>query len=298
MKTAVVTGANGFVGRNLVKKLTEQGVFVYAVLRNREYSGFAGNSMVEPVYCEGAQLLQLPAMLAGKRANVFYHMLWQGAKGAGRADYNLQAENAKIACDALQVCAELGCDRMVMVGTITERLADKALAVKSTAQNLMYGLTKSYTHKLLNVLSAVKNVPLVWAQLSNIYGGDDDSGNLISYTIGNFGRGAVPAFGPCEDWYDFVHIDDVCAALYTLGAVENVEGEYFIGRCENKKLKDYILELSEIYNSPVNIGARPDDGLRYDKEWFDNSRLVEELGFHFQYTFEEGIRAEMKKGGN
>ena len=213
MKTAVVTGANGYVGRNLIRQLTREGVRVYAVLRNRDYTGFADQPLVEPIYCEGIQILQLRSQLAEKKVDVFYHMLWQGAKGAGRADYGLQTENAKMACDAMCLCAEIGCSKFVMVGTITERLADKALAVRSTAQNLMYGVTKSYTHKLLNVLSAVKNVPLVWAQLSNIYGGDDNSGNLISYTVSNFLQGTVPSFGPCEDWYDFVHIEDVCAAL-------------------------------------------------------------------------------------
>ena len=51
-----------------------------------------------------------------------------------------------------------------------------------------------------------------------------------------------------------------------------------------------------MYKKDVAIGLRPDDGVRYQKEWFDNKRLTEELGFSFKYSFEQGIKKE-KEGG-
>ena len=80
-------------------------------------------------------------------------------------------------------------------------------------------------------------------------------------------------------------------ALFALGKSKDSSGLYFIGRCEDRILKDYIEEVGRIYGKQVDIGVRPDDGLRYKKEWFNNSRLVNEIGYHFKYSFTEGVLA-------
>lgn len=297
MKNVVVTGASGYVGRNLVNKLTENGVFVYAMVRNSEFVLFDTNPLVKVLNYDATKIALFANALKGKEIDAFYHLIWLGAKGAGRSDYLRQTLNAQYTCDALMACNEIACKKFITVGTITEKLYEGEIPLNS-AQNSIYGITKTYTHKLLKVLCNKMNLKLVWATLSNIYGGDDDSGNLISYTIGSFKQNLIPEYGPCENPYDFVHIDDVSAALYLLGKNESAQGDYFIGRCENKKLKDYILYLSKIYNCPVKIGVRADDGLRYKKEWFDNSRLTRELNFNFKYTFAQGIEKEFLSRGS
>lgn len=293
MRSAVVTGATGFVGRNLIRKLLSKSIKVYALARNPDSSIWGEHENLHLIRCDLAQMGMLEKALAGVSVDVFYHLAWQGAKGPGRADYVLQTQNAQYACDAAVVASKLHSKKFVAVGTITERLADEILKEKSLAQNLMYGLTKSYTHKLLNIICAKEQMNFVWAELSNIYGGDDDSGNLISYAIDCFQRGVTPSFGTCINPYDFIHIDDVVGALYKLGE-EKSEGFYFVGRCEGRTLRDYIEEVGRIYGKAVGIGIRPDDGLRYQESWFDNSRLVNEMNYEFRYTFEQGIRADMK----
>lgn len=297
MKTVVVTGASGYIGRNLIKHLTSNGIFVYAVVRNRNFKLFDQNPFVSVLNYDAVQMSELTDVLKDKEIDAFYHLLWQGAKGAGRADYQSQILNAQYTSDALIVCHQINCKKFITVGTITEKLYEGKLPV-NTAQNSLYGITKTYTHKLIQVLSDKMDLDFIWARLSNVYGGDDDSGNLISYTIDSFKQNIIPEYGPCENPYDFVHIDDVCAALYLLGGSPNAKGDYFIGRCENKNLKDYILYLSEVYDCPVKIGSRDDDGLKYKQEWFDNSRLTEELNFKFKYTFAEGIKKEFINKGS
>lgn len=294
MKNAVITGASGFVGRNLVKYLAQKGVQVFAIVRNKENCIFSSGQNIKILEYDLEHLNDITECLDDVEIDAFYHLAWQGAKGAGRSDYTLQIQNAKYSCDAAIIASKLKCKKFIAVGTITERLADVVLKEKCMSQNLMYGLTKSYTNKLLNVICTVENINFVWAELSNIYGGDDDSGNLISYTIDCFEKNIVPKFGPCQNPYDFIHIDDVVSALYEIGMCDDAFGMYFIGRCENKTLKQYIEDISRIYNKPVNIGALPDDGLHYEKTWFDNGRLVNEMNFTFKYDFENGIRTEMK----
>lgn len=296
MKTVVVTGASGFVGRNLVNYFVDKNIHVYAIVRNPDSDIFHGNSNVSVLKYDLSEADKIEKRLRGIRIDAFYHLAWQGARGSGRSEYLLQIENTKYACDMAVVASHLSVLKFIAVGTITERLADELLENKSTAQNLMYGLTKSYTHKLLNLVCAKEKINLIWAELSNIYGGDDDSGNLISYTIDCFKNNIMPTFGPCNNYYDFIHIDDVIRILYELGQNQEACGFYFVGRCENKILKEYIEEIGRLYAKEVAIGTRPDDGVCYKKEWFDNRRLTEELKYSFKYSFEEGIKKEMERG--
>lgn len=291
MKTVVVSGATGFVGRNLVKYLAQKDITVYALVRNTKTNLFEGCRNVRLIQCELSDMAAVVDKLQNSKPDAFYHLAWQGAKGAGRADYVQQTQNAKYTCDAALVASRLNCGKFIAVGTITERLADEVLSEMSSAQNLMYGLTKSYTYKLLNIICSREQLNFVWAELSNIYGGDDDSGNLISYTMKCFEQGEVPSFGPCMNPYDFIHIDDVIGALYAIGEEQTSSGLYFVGRGEGKTLKEYIETVGRICQKEVKIGVRPDDGLRYKKEWFDNTRLVQEIGYQFTYSFEEGIQS-------
>ncbi len=295
MKKVIVTGASGFVGRNLIRQLIKEDVEVYAVVRNPAFKEFDGCSNVHLIFCELENIDKLSEDLSGIDFCAFYHLAWQGAKGAGRADYNAQILNAKYTCDAALVSKKLGCEKFITVGTITERLAENLSFDKVIGQNLMYGVTKDYTRKMLNILCAKEGIRYIWAELSNVFGGDDNSGNIISYTVGCFEKGETPAFGPCENMYDFIHIDDVSRALFEIGKKNTKENFYFIGRCENMLLKDYIQLLGDLYEKPVSIGARADDGLRYERCWFNNDGLVKELNFKFKYSFMEGVLFEKEK---
>lgn len=296
MKSAIVIGASGYIGRNLIRQLICQEVHVLAVYRNSMPEEFFNSELIEPYKCEMDHLDVLIPCCSEKRYDTFYQLAWDGAKGAKRADYCIQMKNVIQTVRAADVARKIGCSKFITVGTISERLFEIPENRKCVAQNMVYAATKQYTHHLLSILCAESPLQIIWARLSNVFGGDDTSGNLISYTINHFKNDTIPEFGPCNNPYDFIHIDDVSSALYQIGYSETKHDEYFIGRCEGKTLQQYIKTIANIYRHPVRIGARTDDGLKFEPSWFDNTNLVEDFGFRFKYTFEEGIRADMNKG--
>ena len=125
--------------------------------------------------------------------------------------------------------------------------------------------------------------------MSNIYGGDNTNGNLISYTMKEFSEGHKPGYGPCLQPYNFTYIDDVIEALCVIGEKENTKHEYLISNGEYRTLKDYLEELADLYKKEISIGERPDDGVRYDVSWFEDSSLKDDFDFISKYSFTEGI---------
>lgn len=292
--SAIVTGANGFVGRWLVNELVENNVKVIAVIKdeNEDVSMFSGRRNVEIVYCELCSIKKLTEKIKSQGFDAFYHLAWVGSGGALRADYNVQLENAKYSCDAAMAAKELGCKKFLAAGTITEEIVDSTLTANAVSQNMMYGISKKTVHLMLNALCLSIGLDFVWMQFSNIYGPNNLSGNLISYTMTELINGRRPAFSKGEQPYDFIYIKDLVHAAYLLGFVPTKHRDYFLGSGNSRKLCEYLSQIPEILGETfeVGIGERPEDGVVYKPEWFDNTLLAKDTGFIAKYSFEEGIK--------
>lgn len=288
MERVIITGANGFIGRNFIRFLNQKGVEVFAVDMSHENTTLNQISNVHLIECTLDKLGNLGETLSDKDYDAFYHFAWAGTTGAARADYTLQSQNAIYTCDAAMLSKKLKCRKFITTGTITEKVAERILVNNYTSENLIYGLAKLYAHNLLDIVCNKNGIDYVWAKLSNIYGGDNTNGNLISYTLKEFNEGKIPSYGPCLQPYNFTYITDVLEALYLLGDTKTNDNEYFISNGECKMLKDYLETLAKEFNCTVSIGARGDDGVRYDKEWF-NSDSLNNVGFKPKYSFIDGI---------
>ena len=220
MKKAIVTGANGFVGYWLVRELQHHGVSVTAVIKdeNENISALEEFPDVEIVYCDLSELLDLPARIPARDYDVFYHLAWVSAGGAGRANYAVQLNNVKYACDAVTAATVIGCKKILFAGTVTERIAENILNLSAKAVNNIYGVCKHMTHCLVDIESKRQGIEYLWMQFSNLYGPYSINGNIVGYTIKELLSGNEPTFGPSNQPYDLLYIEDLARAAYLLGS--------------------------------------------------------------------------------
>lgn len=290
MKSAIVTGANGFVGTWLTQKLLEENVKVYAVVKdeNEDISMLNGCNIV---YCELSEISTLPQKIT-EPVDVFYHLAWAGAGGALRADYSVQLANAKFSCDAAKAAKEILCKKFLCAGTITEKIAESILNIDVKAENTIYALEKHNTHCLLDILCKKIGLDYVWMRFSNVYGPYNNSGNIVSYMLGELIKGNRPTFSKGEQPYDLIYIKDLVNAVYLLGEKDTKRNCYFIGSGNCRMLRNYLTEIKDIYGNgaEIGLGERPEDGLKYYEEWFDISELCEDTGFRPQYDFGKAIK--------
>ena len=75
MKKAIVTGANGFVGNNVCKALSNSGVKVYAIVKdtNENIENIKDIAGLEIVYCELSEIESLYDKIQDRDIDVFYH---------------------------------------------------------------------------------------------------------------------------------------------------------------------------------------------------------------------------------
>ena len=131
----------------------------------------------------------------------------------------------------------------------------------------------------------------------NIYGPNNKTGNLVSYTIEEMIKGNNAIFGPALQPYDFIYIDDLIEAVIRLGKNKTRKNCYFIGSGSPRILKEYLIEIGKQYGRSdlIKIGLRPDDGIKYTLDMFNINELVNDVGNYISVPFSDGIKNTLKQ---
>lgn len=289
MKKVIVTGANGFIGSSLIKKLVANNVEVVAVDITFPVNCLPDSDLITRI--EAKVDTSLVNMIPIDVYDAFYHLAWRGVNGLEKADPNVQLANIQMAVDCANICKKLGVKKYLCAGTVAENITSSISNLEQTSGGMMYGVAK-YACRLI-VENYCKNIgqKFVWMQFSNIYGEGNKTGNLVSYTLRELMEGNEATFGTALQPYDFIYIEDLIEAVFRLGANDTKKTFYYIGSGDPRILKDYLLRIGELlgYADKIGIGIRPDDGVKYSVEMFNNSDLVATIGEYVNTPFDEGI---------
>ena len=103
MKNVIVTGANGFIGSSLIKKLVDEGVAVVAVDLSFAVSRLPETSLITKI--ESGVDASLAETIPAGEYDAFYHLAWRGVNGAEKADPSVQLANIQMAVDCANIRA-------------------------------------------------------------------------------------------------------------------------------------------------------------------------------------------------
>lgn len=181
--------------------------------------------------------------------------------------------------------------RFVGIGTVTElsylnRRSDVLLP------SLIYGKYKELCYQSLRDFFGDKEQIFTWLRLSNLYGLSNKTGNILNYEITTILKKEIPCFGPSNQYYDFLLADDAIEAIFRFSLKGHIKEKdlYFIGSGCPKILSNYLLFVAKaLDNATINIGARPNDGMYFSKEFFDNKGSVETIGNYVSDSFENNM---------
>ena len=107
MKRVIVTGASGFIGQHLVRALLDEGVEVWAVLRNEKALEDLKRDTLHIVTAEFDEYASLSEKIPERGFDACFHLAWSGTWGKPFADYTLQLQNAKYAADTVVQAAAM-----------------------------------------------------------------------------------------------------------------------------------------------------------------------------------------------
>lgn len=295
MKTAIVTGANGFVGGALTRELLKNDYKVYALDRE----GCSNNLPTEDencvfMPCELADMKSLVGKIPQGEAEIMYHFAWVGSAGPARADTKMQLQNAQWTIESLEVAHALGCKRFVCAGSIMEHETMAAAYTQGNKPGLgyIYGSGKLVAHTMAMSKAAELGIELVWPEITNAYGVGEKSPRMVNTTIQKCIRGEAPQFTAGTQNYDFVYIDDVARAFRLIGEKGKPFHEYLIGSSTARPLKEFLLEMKRAIAPELDFifGDIPFTGIDLPLTKFDCSATERDTGFRAEISFAEGCK--------
>ena len=295
MEKALLTGANGFVGSALVRELLKNNVEVIALDRAGCNNNIPENARF--VAHELSESSNLPAIIADRDIDVFYHFAWVGSAGPARADSALQLNNAQWTVECLRAAKEMNCPRFVCAGSIMEHETISAAFAQGNEPGLgyIYGSGKLVAHTMCMSVAADIGIDLVWAKITNAYGAGELSPRFVNTTIRKIINGEPLQFTSGTQNYDFVYIDDVARAFRLIGEKGKAFKHYIIGSSNAKPLREFILEMKSALapDREFVFGDVPFTGINMPLSDFDCSVTEEDTGFKAEITFAEGVKRTM-----
>lgn len=296
MKKAIITGANGFVGSNLVEELLKRGYVVYAVIRSQksDTGRIPKNENVHLVYCDLKGINSLPDLLGDENIDCFFHLAWEGTSGAERGDYGLQLNNVKYSCDAAKAAKKLKCSKFIFAGSIMEYEAMQYLAQSDArpGRGYFYSISKLAADYMSKVEAVNSGIEYINCLVSNIYGAGEISERFVNTTIRKMLKGESLRFSSGEQSYDFIYVTDAVKALAVIAEKGKANSEYYIGSNKIRKLKEYIILMRDIIapEATLHLGAFDYNGPFLDYSNIDVDKLYRELNFELEVPFETGIK--------
>ncbi len=262
-KPVLLTGATGFVGRQVLRALLGEGQRVRLVVRIGHDEGLAKQEGIERVvttpdlFAEPAHWWQKTC----KGVDTIIHAAWYAEPGK----YLTSAKNLDCLAGTIamaQGATAAGLRRFVGIGTCFEYDVSAGDLTTDTplAPQSPYAGAKAAAFLALSQALPVQGVEFVWCRLFYLYGEGEDARRFVPYLRGQLEKGEVAELTSGKQWRDFMDVrraGDMIARAATgkvTGAVNICSGQAITIRQLAERIADEYgrREL-------LKFGARPDN---------------------------------------
>ena len=293
MKKAIVTGANGFIGKTLVKALLERNYEIVA-LDIRFDDVLLNNSFVTCVNVLNKAVAELKGEIPKNEYDCFFHLAWAGTSGQARADYEMQLNNVKIACDYIQLCKALECKRVIYASSINEMETYEYLQSDDIEPSggYIYGTGKLAAHLMGETVAKMNGVEFIPVIITNIYGVGEKSARMVYTSINKLIHKERCSFTAGYQTYDFIYITDAINSIIEVSEKGKAFNRYYIGSGEPKPLREFLIEMKDIVDpeAEIGLGDIPFKGIDISYSQFDLKKVEKDTGYRNKISFAEGIK--------
>ncbi|MFA6317117.1 MAG: NAD-dependent epimerase/dehydratase family protein [Elusimicrobiota bacterium] len=295
-KRVLVTGAGGFVGAALTRRLLAEGHEVHAVQR------LGGNpwrlgGVLDQVRLHAADLSDPAAAVrvVGKaRPEWVFHLAAFGNSSWETDPLAIMRTNLLGTAGMLQACLRKGFEAFIHAGSSAEYgFKDHPPAEGEALEpNSHYAVSKAAATLHCRQVAGATGARVVTLRLYSVYGPWEEPRRLVPMLVVRGLRKRLPPLVEPDVARDFVFVDDVCDA-FLAAAVRGGSGEvYNVGTGRQTTVRRAV----EVARSVLGIDQEPRWGSMPNRSWdtrswnSDPRKMRRELRLRTFHGFEEGFR--------
>jgi nucleoside-diphosphate-sugar epimerase len=251
----MVTGASGFLGSHLCRRLHNEGADIYAISRSaREETGERFRWLQNDL----TDTSMIRRMLLEIRPVTIFHLsgLVTGVVGLELVLPTLHTLLVSTV-NLLTVAAEIGCSRVVLAGSLTEPMPDDAEPTPGSPYAAAKWASSAYGRMFCRLYA----LPVVNVRVFMTYGPGQDIHKLIPHVTLALLRQQRPELSSGRWEGDWIYVDDVISGLVAAAQIRNVpERTIDLGSGCLVSVRDIVAHLARLTGSRAapSFGALPD----------------------------------------
>ena len=259
----LVTGATGFVGRQIVRSLLAQGARVVAVVRPGRVDRIDTRAELARIVTTEDAFAQSPAWWASACEGVqtVIHAAWYAEPGKYlQAPQNLDCLRGTL--DLARGAVQAGVRRFVGVGTCFEYdLSHTVLSVDTPLKPLTpYAGAKAACYQMLSQWLPLHAVHFAWCRLFYLYGEGEDPKRLIPHLRARLSAGEAAELTSGRQIRDYLDVAEAGARIAAI-ALGDRDGTFNICSGEPVTVRQLAERIADEFGRRdlLRFGARPDN---------------------------------------
>ncbi|HTX90469.1 MAG TPA: NAD(P)-dependent oxidoreductase [Anaerolineales bacterium] len=294
----LVTGATGFVGANLARRLVAEAAEVIVLVRPGS-DRWRLQSLPQPVRFEEGDLEDpdgIRQAVLKARPAVIFHCAFPGGHGSDEETVRrMLAAGVMGTYGLLSAAREAGVGKFIHIGSSTEygfgpgahRESDRLDPVS------IRGVSKAASSLLCRQFGREHDLPVAILRLFTVYGPWESPGHLLPQACRALLDGKPLEITPPGFVHDWIFVDDVVEACLAAAACEYPTGEVFnIGSGEQHTNEEVVETLAGIAGRKLELKVGRFSPRAIDsKSWLaDVSNAREKLGWQPGHTLQAGLK--------